>query len=153
MLPDVANQSIKQLFFESILLQWLNFHNYPATIITNYLDSLLPVYSSWWETDKMEFQCKWHLITWQLSNAKYFKIKSLRLHVTLRKCVNKMLSAPCLLTSCTDFTWLLTIACPSNQQMSFLALLVAQLGWLVAFLKGRKEFLVVTEASDLVLME
>lgn len=146
MLPDVANQSTKQLFLESILLQWLNFHNYPATIIKNYLDSLLLVCSGWCETDKMEFQCKWHLITWQLSNTECFKIKSLRLHITLRKCVNKMLSAPCLFTSCTDFRWLLTVACPSNQQMSFLALLVAHLGWLVAFLKGRKEFLIVTVA-------
>lgn len=146
MLPDVASQSIKQLFLESILLQWLSFHNYPATIIKDYLDSFLLVCSSWWETDKMKFQCKWHLITWQLSNAEYFKIKSLRLHITLRKCVNKMLSAPCLLTSCTDFRWLLTVACPSNQQMSFLALLVARLRCLIAFLKGRKGFLIVTEA-------
>lgn len=102
----------------------------------------------------MEFQCLWHVvITWQRSHAEYFKMKSVSLHVTSRKCVNKMLSAPCLLTSCTDFRLLWAVACPSKQQMSFLALLVAQLGWLVAFLKGRKEILIVTEAWDLALTE
>lgn len=134
MLPDVATQSVKQLFWDSILPQWINFHNYPTTTIKKYLDSFLLVCSNWWETYKMEFQCLWHvIITWQCSNEEYFEIKTVSLHATLRKCVNKMWTAPCFLTSCTDFRLLWTIACPSNQQMSFLALLAVQLGWLVAF--------------------
>lgn len=105
----------------------------------------------------MEFQCLWHVvITWQRSNAEYFKIKSVSLCITLRKCVNKMLSALCLLTSCMDFRLLWIVACPSNQQMSFFGTIgsvVRLLGGFFLVYKEEKENLIVTEVSNLVLME
>lgn len=142
MLPAVAAQSVQLLFLDSVLLQWINFRNYPTTAIRKYLDSFLLVCSSRWETGEMEFQCLWHdVIVWQRSNAECFKIKPVSLHITLRKCVNKTLSAPCLLTSCADFRLLWTVACPSNQQMSLFGTIGSAVRLLGGFfLKAGKRF-------------